>query len=274
MNDMGKRVSFDERLEEMNRNITALQKSVLSIRTALEAIVEKEVQEYCSPQLPLKSNENISKFQRERSSELSIGEDRYTRRMEIATYKILRAFMEQGTNSAMEQVKYHVEAATRYFKETKYPDDKCFKNAIDTFKTLEELIDAVTEVSAKFTNDLYSPRKWLSFDEVREEEICGLLVPLSHVVRVKILRDLGKGGKYYSQLERETGARGGHLQFHLNNLVQAGYVTQEKPQGKYLITRNGLIALKFSYELDKVYKSVPFLDDLVHLGNRTGIYFP
>jgi DNA-binding transcriptional ArsR family regulator len=236
--------------------------------------MEKELQEYYSPQLPLKSNENIGKFQRQRSSAFSNGEDQYTRRMEIATYKILRAFMEQGTNSAMELVKYHIEAETRYFKEAKYPDDKRFKNAIDTFKTLEELIDAETDVSAKFTGELYSPKKWLRFEDAREEEICERLAPLSHAVRLKILKDLWKGGKYYSQLERETGARGGHLQFHLNNLVQAGYVTQEKPQGKYLITGNGLIALKFSYELDKVYKSVPFLDGLVHLGNRTGIYFP
>jgi hypothetical protein len=182
--------------------------------------------------------------------------------------------MEQGTDSALEQVKYHVEAATRHFSETKHPDHKGLKDAIDTFKTLEELIDAATEVSRKFTEDLYSPMKWVGFDDVREEEICGLLGPLSHVVRLKILKDLGRGGKYYGQLERETGARGGHLQFHLNNLIQAGYVVQEKPQGKYLITRNGLIALKFSFELDKVYKSVPFFDGVYHVGDRTGIYFP
>lgn len=275
MNDMGKRVSkIDERLEKMNKNITTLQDSVLSMKTALETVTKKEVEKYCSPQLTLKTNENMSKFLRERSPEFSIREDRCTRRVERATYKILRAFMEQGTISAMEQVKYYVEAATRYFNETKCPDDKCFKNAINTFKTLEELIDAATEVSAKFTNDLYSPERWLSFEDVREEEICNLLAALSHVIRLKILKDLGKGGKNYAQLERQIGAKGGHLQFHLNSLTQAGYVTQEKPQGKYLITRKGLIALKFSYELGKVYQSVPFLDGFVHLGNRTSIYFP
>jgi len=50
--------------------------------------------------------------------------------------------------------------------------------------------------------------------------------------------------------------KGSHLQFHLNNLVQAGYVTQEKPQGKYLITTKGLKALRFSYELSEVALSI------------------
>ena len=267
-------MSIDERLKEMNEDIRTLQDSVSSTRTALERVIKREVQKYCSSQQTLKSNGNTNESLREISPESSTSEDEYTKSVEIATYKIIRAFMEQGTMSAMEQVRYHVEAATRHFNETTCPDDKCFKSAIDTFRTLEELIDAATEVSAKFTNDLYSPRKWLSFDDVREEEMCNLLAPLSHVIRLKILKDLGKSGKNYSQLERQVGAKGGHLQFHLNNLIQAGYVAQQRHQGKYLITRNGLIALKFIYELSKMYQSVPFLDSFVRPGDRTGIYFP
>jgi DNA-binding transcriptional ArsR family regulator len=178
-----------------------------------------------------------------------------TKRVERATSMILRAFMEQGTGAAAEQVKYHVEAATRHFKEINCPDDKCFKNAINTFRTLEELMEGATEASVKLTKNLYAPKAWLGAEDVREEEICALLAPLSHETRLKILKDLGKGGKNYAQLEHQIGAKAGHLQFHLNSLIQASYVTQEKPQGKYLITMNGLKALKFSYELSKVIKT-------------------
>jgi len=274
MTNPRKLVSIDERLKEMNKDIKTLQDSVLSIRTALETVMKKEVQKYFSSQPTLKSNENINEFLRDSSSEFSIGEDRYTKAVEMATYSIIHAFMEQGPMSAMNQVKYHVEAATRYFNGTKSPDDRWFKNAIDTFKTLEGLINGATEVPAKFTNDLYSPRNWLRLDDVSEEEMCNWLAPLSHVLRLKILKVLGKGGKNYSQLERQIGARGGHLQFHLNNLIQAGYVAQERHQGEYLITRNGLIALKFIYELGKVYQAVPFLDGFVHPDHRTSAYFP
>lgn len=253
---MEKRISkIDERLEEINKNITTLQDSILSMKTALETVTRKEIEKECLTQLTLKTNENMSKFLKERPSKCTIM-DWCTRRVERATSMILRAFMEQGTRSAMEQVKYHVEAATRHYKEIKCPDDKCFKNAINTFKTLEELIEAATEVSAKFTKDLYTPKKWPSFEEIKEEEICNLLAALSHVIRLKILKNLGKGGKNYAQLEHQIGVKGGHLQFHLNNLIQAGYVTQEKPQGKYLITMKGLKALRFSYELSEVALSV------------------
>jgi DNA-binding transcriptional ArsR family regulator len=251
-----KRISkIDERLEEINKNITTLQDSILNMKATLETVTRKEIEKECLTQLTLKTNENMSKFLKERPSKCTIM-DWCTRRVERATSMILRAFMEQGTRSAMEQVKYHVEAATRHYKEIRCPDDKCFKNAINTFKTLEELIEAATEVSAKFTKDLYTPKKWPGFEEIKEEEICNLLAALSHVIRLKILKDLGKGGKNYAQLEHQIGVKGGHLQFHLNNLIQAGYVTQEKPQGKYLITMKGLKALRFSYELSEVVLSV------------------
>jgi len=251
VNDMEKRISkIDERLEEINKNIVALQDSVLSMKTALETVTRREVEKECLAQLTSKTNENMSKFLKERPLKCSIM-DRCTRQVERATSTILRAFMEQGTRSAMEQAKYYVEAATRHAKEIECPDGKCYKNAVDTFKTLEELIESATEASAKFAKNLYTPKRWPGFEEVREEEICNLLAPLSHVIRLKILKNLGKGGKNYAQLERQIGVKGGHLQFHLNNLIQAGYVTQEEPQGKYLITMKGLKALRFSYELSE-----------------------
>ena len=246
MSNVENRISeIDERLEEINKNITNLQDLILYMKTALETVtIEKE----CLFQLTLKTNENMDKFLKERPSKCSIL-DWCTKRVERATSMILRAFMEQGTRSAKEQVKYHVEAATRHYKDIKCPDEKCFKNAINTFKTLEELLEKSKEVTAKFTMDLYSPKSLSGFEEIREEEICDLLAPLSNATRLKILKSLGKGGKNYSRLERQIGIKGGHLKFHLNNLIQAGYVTREKPQGKYLITMKGLKALRFSYEL-------------------------
>jgi DNA-binding transcriptional ArsR family regulator len=140
----------------------------------------------------------------------------------------------------------------RHSKEIDCRDESCFKNAMSAFKTLETLIENSKEVSKKFTKDLYLPKDWSGFEDIKEEEICELLAPLSNVTRLKILKNLGKGGKNFAQLERQIGIKGGHLQFHLNNLIQAGYVVQEKPQGKYLITMRGLKALKFSYELREV----------------------
>jgi DNA-binding transcriptional ArsR family regulator len=252
MTDIEKRImKIDKRLEEIRKNITTLQDSILSMRTALETVTRKEVEKECLDELTLKTNENVEKFLKERPTNCSIM-DQCGRLVERETSKILRAYMEQGTRPAMEQAKHRVEAATKLHEKIKCPDGQCFKTAINTFKTLEELLAATTEASGKFTKDLYTVKRWPGFEEVKEEEICNLLAPLAHVIRLKILKNLEKGGKNYAQLERQIGVKSGHLQFHLNNLTQAGYVTQEKPQGKYLITMKGLKALKFSYELSQV----------------------
>ncbi|MFB0560345.1 MAG: winged helix-turn-helix domain-containing protein [Candidatus Lokiarchaeia archaeon] len=252
MSNLENRISeIEERLEEIKRNIITLQDMILYMKTALETVTSREVEKECLARLTLKTNENMDKFLKERSSECSI-QDWCTRRVEKATSMILRAFMEQGTRSAIELAKYSVDAATRHYTEINCTDQNCFKNAIDTFKTLEELLETSKEVSVKFTKDLYSPKRWSDFEEIREEEICELLAPLSNVTRLRILKSLGKGGRNYAQLERQIGIKGGHLQFHLNNLIQADYVTQEKPQGKYLITMKGLKALRFSYGLKEL----------------------
>ncbi len=249
MSKIEKQVSkIDERLEKINRNITHLQDLILYMKTALETVTSREIEKKCLSQLTLKTNENINKFLKESPSECNL-RDWCTRRVEKATSLILRAFMEQGAIPALEQVRYHSEAASRHFKEMPCPDETCFKNIIDTFKTLEELLENSKEASMKFAEDLYSPRSWADFEEVAEEEVCDLLSPLSNVTRLKIMKNLAKGGKSYAQLERQIGIKGGHLQFHLNNLINAGYVTQEKPQGKYLITMKGLNALRFLIEL-------------------------
>jgi DNA-binding transcriptional ArsR family regulator len=251
MNSLDKQASkINERLEEISKNITTLQDSILSMKTALETVTRREVEKDCLAELTSKTNENIDTFLKERPPDCTIM-DRCTRRVEKATSMILRAFMEQGTRSAIEQAKYHVDAATKLHKNIKCSDDKCFKSAVNTFKTLEELLEAASETSAKVTKDLYTLKSSLDSEEVDEEEICNLLAPLSHVIRLKILKNLGKGGKNHAQLEHQVGLTGGHMQFHLNNLIQAGYVTREKPQGKYLITMKGLKALRFSYELSK-----------------------
>ena len=168
------------------KNITTLQDSILSMKTAFEIVTRRGVEKGCSAELMLKTNENVDKFLKERPSNCSIM-DRCGRRVERATSMILRAYMEHGAKSAMEQAKHHAEAATRLYEKIKCSDDRCFKNAISTFKTLEELLEATTEASAKFTRDFYTLEKWRGCDEVREEEICNLLALI-------IRNTVGKGG--------------------------------------------------------------------------------
>jgi DNA-binding transcriptional ArsR family regulator len=249
VNDAEKQISeIKERLNEISGGITSLQDLILTLKTAIEAVTQKEFEKEDLLKLSLKTNENMDEFLRGRDSKCKLI-DGCTRRVEKATSMVLRAFMEQGARSAREQAKYHAESAARHFEESKCPDATCYENAVKVFKTLEQLIENSEGRSAKLSHDLFSPKALSSTKEVGEEEISSLLTPLSHAVRLRILKNLEKGGENYARLERQIGIKGGHLQFHLNNLVEAGYVMQEKPQGNYLITMKGLRALRFSYEL-------------------------
>lgn len=251
MSGTGKQASeFGKKLDELNRNITTLQDLILHLKTALETVTRREVEREFLSQLTLKTSESMDKFLEERPADC-VYRDWCTRRVEKATSRVLRTFTEKGAEAALEEVKQHAEAASRHFEETQCPDNACFQNIVDTFRTLEELIENSKE-AAKFTGSLYSTRSWMDFDEIREREVAALLAPLSNPTRVRILKSLSKGGKNYAQLERLIGIKGGHLQFHLNSLAKAGYVTQEKPQGRYLVTVRGLKILKFLCELGEL----------------------
>jgi len=97
--------------------------------------------------------------------------------------------------------------------------------------------------------DLFSRKHLYTIIDGGEKDDCKLLTPLSNELRIRILKVLSKGGTYYSQLEREVGLRGGHFHFHLDKLIEGGYVSQDGEKGPYIATINGLKVLKFLYEL-------------------------
>jgi DNA-binding transcriptional ArsR family regulator len=64
--------------------------------------------------------------------------------------------------------------------------------------------------------------------------------PLSHPIRLRILVELGKGSAGFSDLSGKTGTRGGHLLFHLDQLLESGLVVQNRNKGNYVITSRGI----------------------------------
>lgn len=80
--------------------------------------------------------------------------------------------------------------------------------------------------------------------KVDPEQAQRLLSPLASAERIKILYLLSKGPKYHQDLMRDSGLQPGTLPHHLKQLEEAGYVTQERVRGRYLITIPGRMALK------------------------------
>lgn len=65
-----------------------------------------------------------------------------------------------------------------------------------------------------------------------------LLSSLAHEARVRLLQALYTGPKSSSELTESTGLRGGHLYYHLKELIYAHYV--EQSEGRYRLTERGV----------------------------------
>lgn len=81
---------------------------------------------------------------------------------------------------------------------------------------------------------------------VPPEEAQKLLSPLASAERIKILYLLAEEPRYHQDLMEKSGLAPGTLPHHLKQLEEAGYVTQERVRGRYLITIPGRMALKIA----------------------------
>ena len=108
---------------------------------------------------------------------------------------------------------------------------------IESFKAVSTLGDESASVGG------------LRVEDMPEDRVAELFSPLAHVERVKILKRLLDGGKYFTELMNETGLSHSPLYFHLNVLQKGGYVNHEYVRGRYLITSLGSEALRAAIRL-------------------------
>ncbi|MFW9832293.1 MAG: ArsR/SmtB family transcription factor [Candidatus Thorarchaeota archaeon] len=83
-------------------------------------------------------------------------------------------------------------------------------------------------------------------EPVPPEEAQRLLSPLASEERIRILYLLADEPRYHQDLMELSGLKPGTLPHHLKQLEDAGYVTQERVRGRYLITIPGRMALKLA----------------------------
>ena len=233
---------IDKKLENFDKKFTMLQDLLLTMKNKFDLFSNLNIQEAYLSKFTKLADEDIDVFRSERPDKCPVSE-KCTNWYEKSIFKVIRVFMSQGSYSALETLKNKQDYGKKIAQNTNCPDEKCLNNVIKTFNALEELISASVDVSAKNTRELLMLDQDSLFEDGCEEEICNLLAPLSNAIRLKILKTLYKEGLYYTQLERIMGIKGGHLQHHLRNLMEANYI--ERINGKYVVTVNGLKMLKF-----------------------------
>ncbi len=104
-------------------------------------------------------------------------------------------------------------------------------NALQTPATLTDRLERVQELNLS-----------------RLEE--GVLKSLSHEARLAIILSIFNGGNRFANLIKATGLRGGHLLYHVNNLVENGFIRQY-PSKDYGLTKKGIRTLSLLTQLQR-----------------------
>lgn len=246
---------FEDKFEGLNARITALQDLVLYMKNEFELLSKSKIESIGFGDLTNLVETNLNKFVINRPKNCSLL-DPCTTIIEKWLFKVLNIYAKNGSDPAKKKIDSYYRLIIKYKENGKCPDNRCLDKALQIFDSIKSLIDSNIEKNLDHSRKVFSKIKEFSDKEGKEKEECKLLTPLSNEIRLKILKILSKGSAYYTQLERELKLRGGHFHFHLDKLIEAGYVKQEEEKGPYLITIRGIKALQFLFELSQEFIGV------------------
>lgn len=241
-------LKISDQLEKLDAKFNFLQDMLFNMRNELELIKKSTIRENYFSQMTKIADKNLVNFLDNRPKDCKIL-DYCTTLIEKGVLRVLSTLLEKGEDSALNKIEKYIKFSESSAVSKECSDNVCLGNAIDTFKLLKDLIIDSKELSLKYLEEITLNDQYSSFEEVNEEELNNLLTPLSNVVRLKILKNLSKYGKYYSQLEEATGTKAGHLLFHIEKLKGVKYIIQENK--KYLITLKGRKALNLILGLSR-----------------------
>ena len=115
---------------------------------------------------------------------------------------------------------------------------RCFSEALELLRKQEKTLLFFKDALKK------SFQTGIEHERIDAEEMMNKLEPVSNVIRIKILLELSKNPRRFSQLSKATGLDGGNLRFHIKKLVDAGLVVQHRKGGEYVLTERGEIFLE------------------------------
>ncbi|MFW9980077.1 MAG: winged helix-turn-helix domain-containing protein [Candidatus Thorarchaeota archaeon] len=241
-------------LESLSGEVRGLQDSILFLKSSLDPVIQTEKEKSFVAQFKLHSGRQMSKFLDRRTNNCELW-DWCSRRVERATSLILQAFIEEGPASAIQEADFHIQSVISMKKDdlqcldAQECNEDCCNNIVSTFESLKELLEAYLDRPIERSAAKEISKKDLS--HLSSEQMTNLLKPLSNRVRLEILKELGKGGKHYTTIERKLGIKGGHLQYHLDSLLDAGYISKDRSFGNYHLTRQGLRILHTIFQLQE-----------------------
>jgi DNA-binding transcriptional ArsR family regulator len=161
--------------------------------------------------------------------------------LETAFPRLLDAFRAGSVSvEELDQIKKQHEAALVACK-----FKKCAPCIMESTRLLGELTNLLKNARIYIENDDIVKIQGISEKDVIER----IGDPLSHAVRVKILKSLASEPKSFADLSILTHLRGGNLLFHLEKLNDSRMIFQKGERKEYSITPHGYEILKFAADL-------------------------
>ena len=146
---------FDEKFEELNSRMGSLQDLVLRMKSGFDILARSKVQDDCLSQMTKVVDENTKIFLDNRPQNCQIL-DECTTFVERGALKVLRVFMEEGAQKALNLLNSRNEFLEKGTEVKVCPDKECLNQAMTIFTALEELITTSEEASIQYAKDLFS----------------------------------------------------------------------------------------------------------------------
>jgi predicted transcriptional regulator len=114
---------------------------------------------------------------------------------------------------------------------------ECMKKEADFLAINSGLLSQLTMIEEPMTPFLNETRTVGSLDPVAIEQC--VLDPVAHRARLQVMLSIFKGENRFADFTVATGLKGGHLLYHINKLLDGGFIQQYESKD-YVLTRKGL----------------------------------
>jgi DNA-binding transcriptional ArsR family regulator len=233
---------------EIEKKLTTLQDLILKLKVDFDLITRNQVNHDINTNII----DSIKGFLDKRPQECEVLNE-CTNVVQKGVMKILRVLSEEGLDQANELIEHYFSEYNNYFENGLCHNNSCLESSLTTLTTLKDYINRSDQKSNLKFKDLLRLHSEYELSEGNEERESKLMSVLGNETRIKILKELSKGGSYYTQLERTLGIRGGHFNFHLKELKDAKFIEASETDKSYHITPRGLQALSMIFEISKDY---------------------
>lgn len=240
--------NIDTKIEKLDKKIATLQDLILKMKVNFELIARGQITTNTNMQLIETVEDLTNNFLNNRPSDCEII-NKCTTKIQKSVMKVLKLYSEKGYYRAREIANEYINSLDSYLEKGICRDKPCLNNIKLIFTEINDFLKTTKQNSLSQTKELLNLDSELDLFEGNEKAESKAMSVLGNEHRLKILKELSKGSKYYSQLERIVGLKGGQFNFHLSELRDANFIEPRQDDKAYSITRKGLKALKMLFEL-------------------------